>query len=276
MSKEPDMTLSNNNQDQQDWTIIQISDTHLMNQEDLEFVDMNPEHSFHAVIKQIQQQYPNADAIIHTGDLAQVPVAETYSRYLSFMQRQGIPFYQIPGNHDDYLAIFPFYKNSDEAHAISFGCWTLILLNSAVKGRVDGWVEQKQLDQLEQLLLEHSKQYVIVACHHHPFAMQSHWIDQHRLKNSEALKDVIARHTNVKMVLFGHVHQDSENEWQGVRYLSTPSTSVQFKPLSENFALDQAQPGYRVLQLKDNGEYQTYIQRVVLKQAKINTEISGY
>ena len=258
------------------WTLIQISDTHLMDQPELEFARMNPEQSFLEVVHDIQQRFPHIDAVVHTGDLAQVAAESTYQRYLQFMQAWNVPHYQIPGNHDDYLTIFPFYKNSDEAHAISFGCWTLILLNSAVKGRVDGWVEQKQLDQLEQLLLEHSKQYVIVACHHHPFAMQSHWIDQHRLKNSEALKDVIARHTNVKMVLFGHVHQDSENEWQGVRYLSTPSTSVQFKPLSENFALDQAQPGYRVLQLKDNGEYQTYIQRVVLKQAKINTEISGY
>ena len=102
------MTLYQHNQDQQDWTIIQISDTHLMNQEDLEFVHMNPEHSFQSVMQQIRQQYPNVDAIINTGDLAQVPVAETYSRYLSFMQRLGIPYYQIPGNHDQ-IDIFPFY-----------------------------------------------------------------------------------------------------------------------------------------------------------------------
>ncbi|WP_347453463.1 3',5'-cyclic-AMP phosphodiesterase [Acinetobacter thermotolerans] len=258
------------------WTLIQITDTHLMDQPELTFANMNPEQSFLDVVKDIKQRFPQIDAVIHTGDLAQVAAESTYQRYLQFMQDWQVPHYQIPGNHDDNLAIFPFHNNKNEAHAIHFGSWTLILLNSAVKGRVDGWVEQKQLEQLEQLLLEHQQQHVIVACHHHPFAMQSHWIDQHRLKNSEALKDVIARHSNVKMVLFGHVHQDSENEWQGVRYLSTPSTSVQFKPLSENFALDQAQPGYRVLLLKENGEYETYINRVRLTQPKINTEISGY
>ncbi len=70
--------------------------------------------------------------------------------------------------------------------------------------------------------------------------MKSYWIDQHRLKNAEDLKDVLARHHNIKLVLFGHVHQDSCNEWHGIYFLSTPSTSVQFKPKSEDFALDQA------------------------------------
>ena len=64
------MTLSPNHNDQRDWTIVQISDTHLMDQDDLEFVHMNPEQSFHAVMQQIQQQYPHIDAIVHTGDLA--------------------------------------------------------------------------------------------------------------------------------------------------------------------------------------------------------------
>ena len=58
--------------------------------------------------------------------------------------------------------------------------------------------------------------------------------------------------------------------------LSTPSTSVQFKPKSDEFALDQAAPGYRVLHLKQNGKFDTHIERVTLSQQNINTEISGY
>lgn len=269
------MTLYQHNQDQQDWTIIQISDTHLMNQEDLEFVHMNPEHSFQSVMQQIRQQYPNVDAIINTGDLAQVPVAETYSRYLSFMQRLGIPFYQIPGNHDN-IDLFPFYQNKDEVQAIHFGRWSFVLLNSAVPDRIDGWIEQEQLQQLDILLAKLQQQSVIVACHHHPFAMQSKWIDQHMLKNTENLTDILAKHRNVKAVIFGHVHQDSCHEWQHIRFFSTPSTCVQFKPFSEDFALDNEMPGFRVLHLKANGELETQIHRVQTARQQINGEISGY
>lgn len=246
-----------------------------MDRVELEFVKMNPEKSFHDVVQHIRKHYPVLDALVHTGDLAQVPVQATYDRYLQFMQTWNIPHYQIPGNHDD-SAIFPFYQNSNLAHAVHFGPWTLILLNSAVKGKVDGWVEQEQLDQLQELLVQYQHQHIIVACHHHPFAMQSHWIDQHRLKNADSLKDVIAQHKHVKLVLFGHVHQDSHNDWNGVQFLSTPSTSVQFKPLSDNFALDTIAPGYRVIHLNHDGTFETRVERVFLNQQKINTEISGY
>lgn len=257
------------------WTLIQISDTHLMDQGALKFAQMNPEQSFHEIMQHIQAHFPEMDALIHTGDLAQVPAPETYQRYLNYMQSCQMPHYQIPGNHDD-SSIFPFHQNLDRVHAIHFGSWTLMLLNSAVDGRVDGWVEQEQLEQLDQLLAEYAQQHIVLACHHHPFAMQSHWIDQHRLKNADHLKDVLARHSNVKLVLFGHVHQDSCHEWHGITFLSTPSTSVQFKPGSDEFALDEAAPGYRVLHLQQNGEFKTHIERVVLSQEHINTEISGY
>ena len=269
------MTLFTNQNDQQNWTIIQISDTHLMNRDDLEFVHMNPEHSFHAVMEQIQQQYPHADAIIHTGDLAQVPVKETYARYVSYMQHLGIPFYQIPGNHDD-SDYFPFHQSENQAHAIHFGKWSIILLNSAVHDKTEGWIEQEQLQQLDQLLSILHNQFVIVACHHHPFEMNSKWIDRIKLKNSNSLTDILSQHDHVKAVICGHVHQDSLTEWHNIQFLSTPSTCVQFKPLSENFALDEQAPGFRVLHLKANGELNTQIHRVKKVQQKINIEISGY
>lgn len=258
-----------------DWTIIQISDTHLMDHQDLKFVSMNPEQSFHEVIQDVQAQFPKLDAIVHTGDLAQVPLPQTYERYLQFMQNLKIPHYQIPGNHDR-ADIFPFHEQLNRAHAIHFGTWTMVLMNSAVKGKVDGWVAEEQLQQLDEILTTYPEKHVIIACHHHPFAMESHWIDQHKLKNAEHLMDVIAKHANVKIVLCGHVHQDSSNTWKNVHFLSTPSTSVQFKPHSPTFALDQAQPGYRVLHLHNDGAFETEVIRVKMTQSQINTEISGY
>lgn len=275
MSKELDMTLSSNHDNQRDWTIIQISDTHLMDQADLEFVHMNPEHSFHIVLKQVQQQYPHADAIIHTGDLAQVPVPETYARYLSFMQTTGIPFYQIPGNHD-HAEYFPFHQNQNQVHVLHFGQWSIVLLNTAVPNQIDGWVAQQHLHQLEHILETYAQQFMIVACHHHPFDMQSKWIDQHKLKNTNNLLYVLNKHSNIKAVICGHVHQDSLREWQNIQFFSTPSTCVQFKPLSDHFALDDEIPGFRVLSLKENGELDTVVHRVANTQQKINIEISGY
>lgn len=260
----------------QEYILIQITDTHLLEQPEQEFVGMNPEHSFHQVMQHIRQHYPQTDVIIHTGDLAQAPKPRTYQRYIQFMQQLGIPFFQTPGNHDDEQ-YFPFHgKHPQQPTLIELGNWRIILLNSAVNNRVDGWISTPQLEQLTELLEQHQAFPTILACHHHPFEMHSKWIDQHKLKNSQELFQLLERFKQIKAVLYGHVHQHSSNNWQHVQCLSTPSTSVQFKPLSEQFALDPIAPGYRVLKLKTNGEFESMIHRLDQIDQPINAEISGY
>ena len=258
-----------------DLTLIQISDTHLMAEAAVDFVHTNPEQSFLDVLADIQTHYSDAHAILHTGDLAQEATQQTYQRYLTHIQSLGLAYFQIPGNHDD-AALFPFYQSQNCAHGIDLGAWTLVLLNSAVAHQVDGWVDDQQLKQLEEILAARPQQHILIACHHHPFAMQSHWIDQHKLKNTEALIDVLGRYPQVKLVLFGHVHQESCHTWQQIEFLSTPSTCVQFKPKSDDFALGTEAPGYRVLQLKSDGSFSTQVHRLTHLQHNINVEISGY
>lgn len=258
-----------------DKIIIQITDTHLMDRAETEFVNMNPEQSFHAVIDDLLAEYPHIDAIVHTGDLAQVAKPETYARYVKYMQNLGIPFFQIPGNHDK-AEIFPFHVPQPVPAVLDFDEWCIILLNSAVKGKVDGWIQPEQLQHLELLLQQHENKHVILACHHHPFDMKSQWIDQHKLKNTPALTDLLAKFTHIKAVICGHVHQDSLHIWNNIHFLSTPSTCVQFKPLSQDFALDEIAPGYRCLHLKSDGEFASQIHRLTNFEQKINKEISGY
>ena len=255
--------------------IIQITDTHLMDDPEASFVQINPEHSFHAVIQDILAKFPHIDAIVHTGDLAQVAKPETYQRYQDFMSKLNIPFYQVPGNHD-HAAIFPFYQPEPTPGTLIFDDWCICLLNTAVEGQIDGWIKTEQLQILKTILNEHRQHHVILACHHHPLEMKSKWIDRHKLKNTHELQDVLAEFDNIKMVICGHVHQDSVNVWQNISFFSTPSTSVQFKPLSDDFALDTIAPGYRSLHLKQNGEFTTQIHRLHNFVQQINKEISGY
>lgn len=255
--------------------IIQITDTHLMDQPQASFVKMNPEQSFHAVIDDILEKYTDIDAIVHTGDLAQVAKPETYARYQQFMQKLNIPFYQIPGNHDD-KQYFPFHTPEPVPGVLEFGDWQIVLLNSAVPHKVDGWIQTAQLDQLKLILDKTKDKQLIMACHHHPLDMQSHWIDQHKLKNTNELTELLSGYDQIRAVICGHVHQDSLNIWNNIQFLSSPSTSVQFKPKSYDFALDTVSPGYRSLLLKANGQFETQVHRLEHFSQNINQDISGY
>lgn len=258
-----------------DKIIIQITDTHLMDHPDTEFVQMNPEQSFHHVMDDVLQRFPHIDALVHTGDLAQIATAETYARYQNYMQKLGIPFFQIPGNHDD-LSLFPFHRPDPIPTVIELGEWSIILLNSVIQGRTDGWIQAEQLQLLKQTLQQQADKNIVLACHHHPFAMQSHWIDQHKLKNAEEFIQILEDFKHIKVVIYGHVHQDSSNICHGIEFLSTPATCVQFKPFSHDFALDHMAPGYRCLYLKENGQFETEVFRLKNYSQKIIKEISGY
>lgn len=255
--------------------IIQITDTHLMAEPNASFVSMNPEQSFHAVIEDILHHYQDIDAIVHTGDLAQLAAPATYQRYLEFMQQLNIPFYQIPGNHDD-ARYFPFLTPEPTPGILCLGNWRIVLLNTAVPNRADGWIQPEQLAQLKIILEQSRNQHLILACHHHPLDMQSNWIDQHKLKNPHELTHLLHQFDQIRAVIFGHVHQDSLNIWNNIQFLSTPSTSVQFKPKSYDFALDTLAPGYRCLLLKDNGSFETKVHRLKHFDQHINQDISGY
>ena len=63
----------------------------------------------------------------------------------------------------------------------------------------------------------------------------------------------IRQHSNVRGVLWGHVHQSLDSFVHGVRFMATPATCAQFLPGSADFAIDNRPPGYRVLELMPDG-----------------------
>lgn len=255
-------------------TIIQISDTHLTDSPENKFIQIDPEHTFHQITDDMIAKYKNIDTIIHTGDVAQVAKAETYQRYLQHMEKLKIPFYQVPGNHDD-LSIFPYHQNSPIS-IIHLDHWCIILLTSAVKGRIDGCISEDQLEKLARLLEQNQTLHTVIGCHHHPLLMESEWIDTHCLKNTDALLKILKKHPQVKAIISGHVHQEAKIELDNIQFLSVPSTSVQFKPKSKDFALDTIQAGYRAIHLHDNGHFETQVHRLAAPLPQINENISGY
>lgn len=258
-----------------DIKIIQISDTHLLTNSNQEFIGINPDANFIEILKQIRQQQPHFDVLLHTGDIVQEATSASYQRYMAAMQKVGVPFYHTLGNHDN-PDFFPYIGHqAGEICTVDLGIWQMILLNSAVVGRIDGWIAEQQLDDLQTQLNLNREKPTLLAFHHHPFLMQSYWIDQHCLKNAEQLLDILQHYPQVKAVVFGHVHQESYKIWHGIQFFSTPATSVQFKPRSQKFTLDDTPPAYRVIHLQANGECVTEL-HYLQKYQKVDLTTQGY
>src|SRR5690606_30743830 len=128
---------------------------------------------------------------------------------------------------------------------------------------------------LRETLREHRNQHVLVCLHHHPIRMQSEWLDHVGLRDADAFLGAIREHSNVRGVLWGHVHQSLDSFIHGVRFMATPATCAQFLPGSAEFALDNRPPGYRFLELMADGSMATevcwlesYADRIVALRAE--------
>ena len=82
--------------------------------------------------------------------------------------------------------------------------------------------------------------------------------------------------SNRVVVVSGHVHQESDAVVSGVRMLTTPSTCIQFAPGSQDFALDDKQPGYRRIVLQPNGHIETQVIRICDEENRPLSGSSGY
>lgn len=249
--------------------LAQITDCHLQNNPAQRYRERDVERCFEQVLSDLQHRYPKTQHLLLTGDLVHQGGAAGYHRLLSTLQRVAVPCHWIPGNHDDGALMQrlggPLNKRSFTARG-----WGIILLDSTAHpdGRGSGSLGEDELLFLQQQLSAFQKRHCLVVLHHNPLPVQSAWQDAIGLGNADAFWAVAEGHPQLRGVLCGHVHQAWDIERRGVRVLSCPASSVQFKKCATSLTLEDdpelALPAYRVLALQADGQIETHIQRVAV------------
>jgi len=256
---------------------IQITDCHLFAEPEGKLLGMDTQFSLDAVLQQMHQQTSDVDFFLCTGDLSQDGSLASYERLKKQIELDGKPQYWIPGNHDHRSNMLKVVsENKEMVSVIKKGNWQIIMLDSQVPGSVFGNLAQSQLDIVKNALTTDPTSHTMLVMHHQPIPMGCEWLDNQQIKNSNALLDIVQQHKNVKVVLWGHVHQDTDREIDGVRFISTPSTCVQFEPKSDDFGVDSRGPGYRWMELHDDGTIKTAVSRVEDIEFEIDYSIKGY
>jgi Icc protein len=258
--------------------LVQLTDTHLYADTADVLVGMNCEEGMRDVIDLIRRNEGLLAAVLCTGDISQDNSQASYQRFAAAVATLAAPQYWIAGNHDEVPRMKAAIgaDNSCFARAFALPGWRVIMLNSNVVGEVYGYLQPGELDFLASELDASTDQNVLVCLHHNAVPVAAAWLQAHALKNSEALFAVLDRYSHVKAVLFGHIHQELVHERKQVLYLGSPSTCVQFHPVSNEFKLDDCNPGYRWLELFDNGEMRTGIRRVPDKRYPVDFSGIGY
>ena len=247
--------------------LLHITDTHLYADSAAVLKGIAPQDSFVAVLAHAQGKFPLPDGIILGGDMAQDEAAETYLRLADMLQGWQAPFMVTPGNHANILElnnnlIPALAAHSAYSESLELQHWQVITLNSHAKGRISGLLGDDELTRLDRLLAETQPRHTLIALHHHPVPIASRWLDKIGLDDRRQLWHIIDRHTHVKALLCGHIHQEYDSMYNHVRVIGTPSSCVQFRPRQDDFSLHGVSPGYRWLKLQPDGNIDTAVERV--------------
>lgn len=242
--------------------VVQITDLHLgLRAGTMYGVAIDTDSTLAAVLQDIGRQAPDADLMLVTGDLAEDPVAATYERLREALSAQSMPVHCLAGNHDDRALMERILRGPRPTcdRVVASGAWIIVLLDSTVPGQTGGALDDDELALLEESLASHPARNALICVHHPMMPVGCRWLDRLGLANADALFGVTDRHDRVRGMLFGHAHQHFEAERRGVRILGTPSTCLQFRRGSDDFALDTLPPAWRELLLHPDGRIDTRV-----------------
>lgn len=271
--------------DEKSVRVVQITDSHLYGDRDAELLKMNTQDSFERVLELVADYEPDMDLILATGDIAQDASPDAYERFARCLQPFRVPFYWVPGNHDRRLVMTRMagqgavYREALRKQIV-IGHWQILMLDSSVPGEVHGRLSQEELDFLDQALVDAAADpdihHTLVCLHHNPHQGTASWMEGIGLHNADELLAMMAGRDTVRAVLHGHIHQTLDYEEDGIRFLCTPSTCIQFKPGVTDFTLDDQAPAYRWLELLEDGRIETGVERVSDFEVVVDHESDGY
>lgn len=260
--------------------IVQITDCHLGQAAGEQLLGMDTDESLDHVLTLLKQEQPAAELLLATGDLSNHGAEEAYLRLFDKLQALSIPNAWLAGNHDLRELMVTSVGESCMPRTVNLGNWLILMLDSAVPGKVEGKLGAEELGRVARNLKSSpDAEHVLICLHHQPVSIGCAWLDEQQVADSAALIDLLAKEPRVRGIVWGHVHQAfraRDARLPGVELLSSPSTCVQFAPNSADFQLDKCAPGYRWLDLHTDGCIESDISRIQGIDLQVDYDSQGY
>jgi Icc protein len=196
-------------------TIAHISDTHFLAEGALLYGSVTTEKNLRQALAQLTKSGVNPEAIVFTGDLADLGQPDAYKRLRAIVdpvaEELGAQVVWVMGNHDERLQYSKelFDVAGSEApqdRVYDIGGLRIISLDTTVPGFHHGALDPAQLDWLAGILSEPAPHGTLIAVHHPPIPEPLLWaMAMLELDGQDAFADVV-RGTDVIGILGGHLH----------------------------------------------------------------------
>jgi 3',5'-cyclic AMP phosphodiesterase CpdA len=205
-------------------TIAHISDTHLLGGGKPLYGAVDTDAHVARAFAQLERSGVNPEAIVITGDLADLGEPDAYERLKAVVEpaaaRMGSRIIWVMGNHDErepFASILmgeePTAAPQDRVYDV--GGLRIIALDSTGPGYHHGDLEPAQLDWLRAQLATPAPHGTLLALHHPPIPTPIELMAIIELDHQAELADVV-RGTDVRGILAGHLHYSTTGTFAGI------------------------------------------------------------
>lgn len=235
--------------------LLHLSDIHLT-EKGKTIWGVNPKERLDYTINRISQ-IKDIDAIIISGDLSDDNSAWTYKYIDCCFSKLNIPTYCCAGNHDSKEQMVNILSFIKVEPIIFIGDWKILFVDSTIKGKGKGYVDEKELSFLKKEISEYNKNIIVVL--HHPPILSGGWFNKKVLINHNELNKILTTSKNVRLVLYGHIHSFTQEELNGIIYHSTSSTYYAYDKDLPQYTKASGEEGFSIISIKEESIFIEYI-----------------
>ncbi len=203
--------------------IAQVTDTHIRKNGQKAYGRVDTYRALRETVDHLNGLTPRPDAVVVSGDLVDGGSAEEYATARPLLDRLQMPYYAVPGNHDERENFRRAFADKGYLPATGFLNYViedfpvrLVGLDSVVPGQPHGDLCPERLDWLAQCLAADRQKPTLVFLHHPPFLTGINHMDAMMCQNGESLGAIIQEHPQVQMLLCGHIHRIIHTTWHGI------------------------------------------------------------
>ena len=194
---------------------VQLTDLHIREPGRLAYGRLDTAPYLRRAVQTIEQLRQKPQAVVLTGDLTDFGRPAEYAHLRECLAPLTVPYYLLPGNHDDATqmrAAFPEHTYLGASgfvqYTVQLGPVRLITLDTTVAEQSYGALCAKRLAWLEDTLNNSRDVPVVIAMHHPPFkTLIGHMDKIGLLQGATELEAFVAKYSNIERVICGHLHR---------------------------------------------------------------------
>lgn len=214
--------------------------------------------NFLRALSQLEHIRPNC--LVIGGDVClNTPERAVYAWVRELLDALPLPYYVIPGNHDDSVMMAEAFNKTHDLeaaelyYALPLEGHPALFLDSA-KGRFS----PKQWAWLRDYLYALRDNNVLIFMHHPPLHADVQFMDAHyAFQQSNEFVELVRELPCHVTVVCGHYHVEKVVQRGNLLTLLSPSTFYQMKQDSTEFVVDNYRVGIREINLTTHGTNST-------------------